>query len=148
VPIVRAAEGAPLQVLGDRVTVKVASADSPFQLSVVSVEVPPGSFIPPAHHRTEEECYFGLEGVLRVTLGGEQFDLAPGDLLHVPPGTDHAYQNPGATPVRFLAFSVGGPVDRFFAAIASDVRAMPADLPKLRTLMERYGVVPAGDRAT
>ena len=82
-----------------------------------------------------------------MTLGSEQFDLAPGDLMHVPPGTDHAYQNPGSTPVRFLAFSVGGPVDRFFEDIATEVHSIPADLPKLRALMDRYGIVPAGDGA-
>ena len=44
--VIRSGEGAALKVLGDQVTVKLASADSPHGLAIVTVEVPPGSGTP------------------------------------------------------------------------------------------------------
>lgn len=141
-PFVNATDGESLQVLSDRVQVKVASASSPYRLSVVTVDVVPGGFVPLCSHDLEEEVYVMLEGRLQVTLGEQTRELAPGDLMHVPPDTPHAYANPGDAPVRFLAITVGGPIDRFFADLAAEVQQMPRDAERMFAVMERYRVRP------
>ena len=62
--VIRSGEGAALKVLGDQVTVKLASADSQHGLAIVTVEVPPRSGTPCVTHAKEEEVYFVLEGEL------------------------------------------------------------------------------------
>jgi quercetin dioxygenase-like cupin family protein len=139
---VHAHEGRALQVLGDTIHLKLPSAASPNQLAVVVVEVPPGSFVPLVSHRAEEECYYVLEGQLQVTLGREERALGPGDFAHIPPRTPHAYRNASSGRVRFLAFTVGGPIDGFFAELAQHVNEMPRDAAAMAQAMSRFGVVP------
>jgi quercetin dioxygenase-like cupin family protein len=143
---VHAHEGQSLRVLRDTVNVKLPSAASSNRLAVVVVDVPPESFVPLVSHRDEEECYYVLEGRLRVTLGREERELAPGDLVHIPPRTPHAYRNASADTVRFLAFTVGGPIDGFFAELAERVQEMPRDAAAMAQAMARFGVVPEAGR--
>lgn len=62
--VTRRDEGQVLQVLGDRVTVKLPSGRSPHGMSIVDVVLPPGSGTPCVTHDKEEEVYFLLEGEL------------------------------------------------------------------------------------
>ena len=41
------------------------------------------------HQHAQEKCDAVLEGVLRVTVGEQVFDLTKGDRLYLPPGTRH-----------------------------------------------------------
>ena len=144
---VRSASVAPLQVLSDRVRLLLRSADSPAQMSVMLVEVPAGGAVPPHTHAREEEGYFVLEGALALTIGDRTDTLAPGDFGHVPPRTVHGYANPGPATVRFLAFTVGGPIDQFFEAMSRHVKRMPDDAAALAEVTARFGVtllVPQG----
>lgn len=140
----RSAQIAPIQVLSDRIALLLRSADSPCEMSVMMVEVPPGGGVPPHSHAREEECYFVLEGALELTIGAETSILAPGDFGHVPPTTVHAYANAGEASVRFLAWTVGGPIDRFFEAMSRDVREMPRDAAIMADLTSRFGIAMAG----
>ena len=42
------------------------------------------------HEHGQDKCDAVLEGILRVTVGGEVFDLQAGDRLYLPAGTRHA----------------------------------------------------------
>lgn len=132
-----------VQVLGDRIDIRLASADSPSKMSIVTVDVPPGSFIPFCSHQVEEECYLVLDGELLVMLDDEERLLRAGDAVHVPPGTAHAYRNAGSEMARFVAIGVGGPLDRFFVDMSMQVREMPRDRDAMARLMDHYGVRPA-----
>lgn len=134
----------PIRVLTDDLRLLLRSDDSPFRMSAMVVDVPPGGFVPPHSHGREEEGYFVLEGRLALTIDGHTRTLAPGDFGHVPPGTDHAYANEGGQPVRFLAWTVGGPIDQFFEAMSRRVRHMPEDAAAMAELTARYGVHMAG----
>jgi quercetin dioxygenase-like cupin family protein len=56
----------------------------------------------PEHQHAQEKCDGVLEGVLRVTVGGETFDLAAGDRIYLPPGTRHAAEVVGEKTVLSL----------------------------------------------
>jgi quercetin dioxygenase-like cupin family protein len=138
--IVSAGTVEPLSVLGDRVGILLRSADSAHRMTAMTVEVPPGSGVPPHSHAVEEEGYFVLEGVLEMTVGGRTASLSRGDFAHVPPTAVHGYRNVGDVPARFLAWTVGGPIDEFFEAMSRDVRRMPDDAAAMHTLMQRFGI--------
>jgi quercetin dioxygenase-like cupin family protein len=139
--IVRAFEGQPIQVLGEQIWIKHASQDSQSQMSVVVVEVPAGSSVPPHTHAQEEESYFMLKGSLVIRIDQETVTLQPGDFAYIPKGTAHGYENVAQDPAQFLAWSVGGAIDRFFVEMAEQVKTFPDDLAKMGQILAKYGVV-------
>jgi len=142
--VIRHTEGQRVQVLGDQVTIKVASADSPNGQAIVSVEVPPGSGTPCVTHAKEEEVYYLVDGTLLMHTPTEKHLLQPGDLVHLPPLTPHGYRNPGDRPARFLAWTVGGPMDRFFVTMAERVHQLPQDLGTMQSVLAEFGVQRVG----
>lgn len=49
---------------------------------------------PPLHlHREQDDTLYILEGALTVQVGGETFDIGPGDFLTIPPGVPHTFEN-------------------------------------------------------
>jgi hypothetical protein len=52
----------------------------------------------------------------------------------------HAYRNCSAATTRFLAWTVGGAIDEFFAAMSRSVRRMPDDAAAMQSVMDAYGV--------
>jgi quercetin dioxygenase-like cupin family protein len=54
---------------------------------------PPGSFVPPHVHPTQDEYLYILEGRLDFVLGGEETAATPGDLVRLPKGEPHGIFN-------------------------------------------------------
>jgi quercetin dioxygenase-like cupin family protein len=75
---------------------------------------PPGTFVPPHIHPTQDEFIFVLEGSLDLQLGDSRTKAEPGDLVRMPMGIAHAYYNNGAVPARAL----------FWVAPAGRLRAL------------------------
>lgn len=138
--IVRNDEIAPLRVLGDELRLLLRSSSSAYRMSAMTVDVVPGAGVPPHTHSQVEESYFVLDGELTLMLGEHVHRLTVGDFAHILPGEVHGYRNEGKAPARFLAWTVGGPIDEFFLAMSQRVRQMPADAPVMAELMEHYGV--------
>jgi quercetin dioxygenase-like cupin family protein len=138
--VIRSDEGKVVKVLGDQVRIKVASAGSPHGMAIVVVDVPPGSGTPCVTHAKEEEVYFLLEGELFMHTPTERHTLQPGDMVHLPPGTPHGYRNPGDAVARFLAWTVGGPMDRFFTSMAERVQELPRDLGVMQEVLQAFCV--------
>lgn len=60
-------------------------------------------YIAPLHlHRSDDEAWYVLEGVLRVKVGNDDVELRAGSGVMVPRGTPHTYWNPGPDRVRYL----------------------------------------------
>jgi len=72
------------------------------------IEVAPGGHTPRHSHAYEHEN-FVVEGKGRVWLDGAWHDLEPGDVVFVPGGMEHTYENTGAETLKFLC---GIPVKR------------------------------------
>lgn len=136
----RTASITPIAVLSDQLRILLHSASSPFQMSAMVVDVPPGGVVPPHTHEREEEGYYVLDGDLALTVAEETRTLSAGDFAHVPPRTLHGYANRSASPVRFLAWTVGGPIDQFFEEMSRRVTRMPEDAPAMAEIAARFGV--------
>jgi len=63
---------------------------------------PPRLIAPPHLHRSDDEAWYVLEGLLRVRVGTEEVEARAGSAVFVPRGTPHTYWNPGPAPTRYL----------------------------------------------
>jgi len=101
---------------------------------------------PPLHfHKTFEDSFFVLGGVLTVQLGNEVVELGPGDFASAPPGVPHSLTNAHADQsecraVNLLAPGVG--FDRYIDQI--DKLAAQGDHEGIERLNAQYDVTIVG----
>jgi quercetin dioxygenase-like cupin family protein len=69
--------------------------------SLRMLEVDPGGHTPLHAHSFEHENFI-VEGEGRVWMDGEWTPLKPGDVVFVPGGMEHSYENTGQTTFKFL----------------------------------------------
>ena len=107
-PHIAAARAPIFELPGIRFTGLAAPSRGSTDSAVWIVELAPatpGS----AHQLTREEVIVALEGRAVGTVAGEQFELAAGDALTIPPRTDFALANPFDSTFRAVAvLPVGG----------------------------------------
>lgn len=60
-----------------------------------------GGALPHAHPGIEQACYL-LEGTARAEVGGQCFDMVPGDMCFFPANEMHVFTVTSDTPVRLL----------------------------------------------
>jgi mannose-6-phosphate isomerase-like protein (cupin superfamily) len=63
---------------------------------------PPRLIAPPHLHRSDDEAWYVLEGVLHIQRGEEVLEARAGSAVLVPRGTIHTYWNPSNEPTRYL----------------------------------------------
>ena len=63
---------------------------------------PPGSFVPPHVHPTQDEFICVLENEFDLYLDGQRHKARVGDLVRLPAGIPHGYYNLSAVPTRAL----------------------------------------------
>ncbi len=57
-------------------------------------------------HEKTEQVYYIVSGTGKVRLGEEWFDVAAGDVVYIPPQTDHEVLATGDEPYEVLLFGV------------------------------------------
>ena len=126
----------------------VEAAASGGTVTVFEFDVPAGAKVPAAHsHDAYEETVYGLSGVLTWTIEGTPIDLGPGEVVCIPRGTVHRFDNNGdvdATALAIVTPGVLGP--DYFRDVAAVVQAAaggPPDLTELAAVMQRHGLTPA-----
>lgn len=63
----------------------------------------PGHPIAGLHlHRSDDEAWFVLEGILAFQIGAEKRDVGAGESILVSRGTPHSFWNPRPEPARYL----------------------------------------------
>ena len=117
-------------------------------VAVFEFDVPAGARLPAAHsHDGYEETMYGLEGVLTWTLEGRQVDVGPGEVLCIPRGVVHRFDNPHDVDARVLAIVspgiLGPDYFREIAAIVEAAAGGPPDLAGMAAVMRRHGLTPA-----
>jgi quercetin dioxygenase-like cupin family protein len=113
-------------------------------MGIFEITVPPGSNVPPPHsHSHNEEIVYVLEGTLRYTVGTETRDLVPGESMHTPKGTVHAFSNYGNSVARALIVMSPDVGAQYFKDVAAVIGSGgPPDKAALVSVMARYGLVP------
>jgi quercetin dioxygenase-like cupin family protein len=109
-------------------------------------DVPAGRPVPAAHsHDHYEETLYGLRGTLTWTVDGEVIEVGPGEVLAIPRGVVHRFENRGddtATQLAVVTPGLLGPA--YFQDLAAILSAGgPPDLAAVLDVMRRHGLTPA-----
>lgn len=130
--------GHPLNVLGDRQTVKVTGEDTGGAFALVENHNPPGVGIPMHLHRHEDETFYVVEGDVRFTVDGEQIEAGPGTTVFLPRGTPHAFEVVGDGPARMLILLAPAGLEGLFRELAA--LDGPPDPAALAAACGPYGI--------
>jgi mannose-6-phosphate isomerase-like protein (cupin superfamily) len=85
-------------------------------LSVNWIEVPPGASEELRSHEEAEQAYVVVRGTGTMSATGDTQELAPGDLVLIPPATDHSVANGGAESLALVSVqSPGVSADELFS---------------------------------
>jgi quercetin dioxygenase-like cupin family protein len=109
-------------------------------------DVPAASPAPPAHsHDSWEETIYGLRGTLTWTVDGTATEVGPGEVLCIPRGVVHRFENLGAEVATQLAVVTPGVLGPdYFRDLATLFRGDgPPDRGAMLDVMRRHGLTPA-----
>jgi quercetin dioxygenase-like cupin family protein len=117
-------------------------------VALFEFDVPAGARVPAAHgHDGYEETIYGLEGVLTWTLDGRQTEVGPGEVLCIPRGVVHRFDNDYGVDAKILAIVspgiLGPEYFREMAAVIEAAAGGPPDPAALAEVMRRHGLTPA-----
>lgn len=117
-------------------------------MAVFEFDVPAGAKVPVAHsHDGYEETIYGLEGVLTWTVDGKKIEVGPGQVICIPRGAVHRFDNVYSADTKMLAIVTPGVLGPdFFRECATIVNAAtegPPDFAALAEVMRRHGLTPA-----
>ena len=117
-------------------------------VAVFEFDVAAGARVPGAHsHDGYEETIYGLEGVLSWTLDGVQTEVGPGEVLCIPRGVVHRFDNDYGVDAKILAIVSPGVLSpdyfREMAAVIKTATGGPPDPVALAEVMRRHGLTPA-----
>ena len=125
---------------GDNSTGSIAA----FEMTVPGAQRLPA----PAHsHDHYEETIYGINGALTWTVNGIQVDMGPGQVLCIPRGAIHRFENNGAQDVKALCVitpaAIGPQYFREAAEVIYAAAGGPPDRVKMAEIMRRHGLTPA-----
>jgi quercetin dioxygenase-like cupin family protein len=117
-------------------------------VAMFEFDVPAGAKVPIAHsHDAYEETIYGLQGMLTFTVDGRQIGVGAGEVLCIPRGAVHRFDNGHAADAKMLAVVTPGILGPdYFREIAAAVKAAaggPPDPAAIAQVMRRHGLTPA-----
>lgn len=93
---------------------------------------PPGTFVPPHIHTTQDEYLYILEGRLDFMLDGKDTFATPGDLVRLPKGVPHGIFNKSDQTAKVLFWvAPTGKLFELFEGIHGMADQNPADVVAL-----------------
>ena len=123
----------------------VDGEESGGSVAVFEFDVPAGMKVAAGHsHDGFEETIYGLAGVLTWTVEGKAVDVGPGEVLLIPRGAMHQFDNAGDRDAKALAVVTPGILGpdyfREVAAILDAAAGGGPDYAALGEVMQRHGL--------
>jgi len=117
-------------------------------LAMFEFDVPANARVPIAHsHDAYEETIYGLKGTLTWTVDRQVHDVGRGELLCIPRGAVHRFDNTSGADATMLAVVTPGVLSpdyfRELAALVNAAAGGPPNLAALADVMRRHGLTPA-----
>jgi quercetin dioxygenase-like cupin family protein len=127
---------------------RLEGQESGGSVAVFEFDVPAGARVPAAHsHDAYDETIYGLEGVLTWTLDGAKTDVGPGEVLFIPRGVVHRFDNDHEVDAKMLGIIspgiLGPEYFREMVAVVEAATGGPPDPVALAEVMRRHGLTPA-----
>lgn len=83
-------------ISGERITFRETAGDTDGEVLAFDLELSPDGNVPGMHvHPIQEERFEVVDGTMRFRRGGRKVIAKPGDVVVVPPGVRHKFQNGG-----------------------------------------------------
>jgi quercetin dioxygenase-like cupin family protein len=143
-------EGKAVRARGDVYIFKALAAETQGAYSLVEGRHVPGGGVPLHRHHLDEEGFFVLEGTYEFQLGDHTITAGPGEFIHVPRPTPHAFRNIGDGPGRVLVvISPGGYHEQYFEEAWEPISDpsnlpppsdQPPDFAKIAAALQRAGM--------
>jgi quercetin dioxygenase-like cupin family protein len=142
-------------MVATRETITIGQLDIRFlvegeaSVALFEFDVPAGARVPIAHsHDGYEETIYGLKGTLAWTVDGmPPQHVGPGDVLVIPRGKVHRFDNTSGADATQLAIVTPGVLSpdyfRELATVARNAAGGPPDLKAIADIMQRHGLTPA-----
>jgi quercetin dioxygenase-like cupin family protein len=124
----------------------LTGGDSGGSVSVFEVFVPVGEKLPAPTHKNDayEEVLYGIKGVLTWTVDGTPIEVGPGQVLCIPRGAVHRFDNLGSEDVKQLCVitpAIMGPAYfREAAQVIGAAASGPPDRAKMMDVFRRHGM--------
>ena len=127
---------------------RIEPGDSDGAVAIHEFDVPAGASLPVAHsHDAYEETIYGLNGVLTWTVDGRVHQVGPGEVLCIPRGAVHRFDNTSGADATMLGVVTPGVLSpdyfRELAALVSGAAGGPPDMAAIAGVMRRHGLTPA-----
>jgi mannose-6-phosphate isomerase-like protein (cupin superfamily) len=145
VHIVTAGEGTVIKIAGMTITIKVSGAETGGACTIFEATIPPhfAEYGPYAHQQATA-IYHVTAGTLAFTVAQETLMVRSGGFVMVPPGEQHKFWNPTATPATCLAYLCPAGFEQYVMALATLAEEEPfwppVDRSKVAALNERYAM--------
>jgi quercetin dioxygenase-like cupin family protein len=138
------------RIVVGQVTVRflLEGKESGGSVAMFEFDVSPGAKVPIAHsHDGYEETIYGLKGILTWTVGGQKLEIGPGQVLCIPRGAVHRFDNTHATDATMLAVVTPGILGAdYFKDVAAVITAAAGGPPNpsaIAEVMRQHGLTPA-----
>jgi quercetin dioxygenase-like cupin family protein len=125
---------------------RLEAAQTAGSLTMFEFRVPAGARVPVPHsHDAFDETVYGLDGVTTWTLDGQKMRVGPADVLFIPRGHVHQFENLDAQDARVLSVIAPGLLGpEYFREIADVVNAGgQPNVERIMEVMRRHGLRPA-----
>jgi len=125
---------------------RVQSAQTAGGMTMFEFTVPAGSRVPVPHsHDAFDETIYGQHGVGTWTLDGQKVRIGAGDVLFIPRGHVHQFENLDSDDARMLSVITPGLLGpEYFVEMAEVINAGgPPDVERLKEIMRKHGLRPA-----
>ena len=115
----------------DQITLLITGEQTGGAFFIAEVWVPPGGGTPPHIHHREEETFYLQQATLTIQVGGKTLHASPGDLVHLPRGVAHCFQNTGNVDAKFLVLVTPAGLEKFFEEAFYPAADRSAPLPPM-----------------
>jgi quercetin dioxygenase-like cupin family protein len=101
----------------DKVTVLKTAEETNGDYLLVEVELAAGGGTPQHYHKTFNETFMAVDGVLGVDVGKKKLRLQKGETATAPMNEVHRFYNPGQSTIRFQV-KIAPAQNRFLEALS------------------------------
>ena len=115
----------------DEVTVLLTGEQTGGELFMAEATVPPGCGNPPHIHDRENETFHLQQGTLTIQVGDKVLIASPGDVVHLPRGVMHSFQNTGNVNAKVLIVAEPAGLERFFEEAFYPAADWPDAMPPM-----------------
>src|SRR5262245_19856366 len=134
-----------IQVGSVTVRYRLDASQTDGQFTMFEFRVPAGARVPIAHsHDNFDETIYGLEGTMTWTVAGKHVEVGPGEVLFIPRGVIHQFENHSSADTLSLSVITPGLLGPTYFRDVADVLKSPGppDIPRIVGVMQLHGLRP------